>query len=187
MTINKLKPREKILLAITLILAITFVFDSYIYQPKAKEVESLNNELEIQLDDLEREVVLLREKNKLEARYQNITDQLEERLTDYLAQQEPEDILLNLNQLIVDKSLDLLTMQPGSITENDIYNIYPVSLRLEGSYKEILDYIIALEELDSLISIRQLEIRTVDDSLTKLTIGINLEAYLLAEESGDLR
>ena len=187
MTIDKLKPREKILLAITLILAITFVFDSYFYQPKVEEAESLNEELENQLNNLEREAALLAEKNKLEARYQNITEQLEDRSADYLAQQEPEDILLILNQLIVDKNLDLLTMQPGSITEDDIYNIYPVSLALEGSYEEILDYVIALEELDSIILIEQLEMSAVGDSLSKLAVDIDLEAYLLAEESGDLR
>ncbi len=187
MTIDKLEPREKILLAITLILAITFVFHTYIYQPKVEEAESLNEELATQLNDLEREVALLSEKKRLEARYENITEQLEEKSAAYLDQEEPDDILLTLNQLIVDKNLDLLNMQPGSIIEDDIYNIYPVSLSLEGSYEEILAYVIAIEELDSLIIIEQLEIEAVGDSLIKLAVAIDLEAYLLADESGDLR
>lgn len=182
---NNLKSREKNLLVIGLILVLVVGFYYWIYQPQINKLANIEKEIKQDKQDLKVKSTMLQKKERLEKKYQILLNELKERHKKFLTSEEKTRLIMDLSDMASEVNVNLISTNPGQVTEKNIYLQFPVKVKLEGKYNDIINFMKRIENLQYLVQIRNLNVSSDLVPADKVQVEIELVSYALAKSRGD--
>lgn len=182
---NDLQPRERKLLVIGLIVIMGVGFYYWVYQPQTQKMVDLKQETEQIIQDLKVKSVRLQRKKELEKKYQLSLKKLNEEHKKFLKREDKTQLIMDLSDLAEEVNIDLMSTNPGSMVKEDIYLEFPVKVKLEGKYNDIIDFARKIEELNYLVRIKNFNIISDLAPSEKTQVEIELVSYAIDRSSGD--
>ncbi len=189
--------RERALIAISLLVAITFVWWAYYLDPRVAEIEkrqAANSRLQTEIDnsravlaDIRRRIAagVHNEQQAQLAKLQSELRQLEERLqVTTIELVDPEKMFQLMNQLLYrDSNLKLIGLRRRDVrpafevdeTQGEQAGIYRhvLEIEFEGSYLDILAYVQSLERLDWKLLWDEIEIASGEYPRASVKIAVS--------------
>ncbi len=190
-------PRERALIAVSLLVAITFVWWAYYMDPKVAEIDKRraeNSRLQSEIDnsravlaDIRRRIAagVHNEQQAQLAKLQSELRQLEERLqVTTIELVDPEKMFQLMNQLLYrDSNLKLIGLRRRDVrpafevdeTQGEQAGIYRhvLEIEFEGSYLDILAYVQSLERLDWKLLWDEIEIASGEYPRASVKIAVS--------------
>ncbi len=190
-------PRERALIAISLLVAITFVWWAYYFDPKTVEIKSRqteNTRLQTEIDNTRVVLADIRRRinegvhgqqqaqlEKLRSELQQLEDSLRVTTIELV---DPEKMFQLMNQLLYrDSNLRLLALRRREVrpafeideAEDEEAGIYRhvLEIEFEGSYLDILAYVQALEGLDWKLLWDEIEIASGEYPRASVKIAVS--------------
>ncbi len=156
----------------------------YIYKPKLQALQADRVKLEEELNRFKIDSVKIIQKKKAENRYKLLERALEDRPKNFLSSQARLKLVKDLNRIGLRTGVKLLGMKPEEVEEVDIYLKIPVKLVIEGNYKELVNYVNQLSNLDYLVRIKELRMNSQEQQNNEIKMGISVVGYALNREGG---
>ncbi len=190
-------PRERALIAVSLLVAITFVWWAYYFDPNVAEIEkrqAANSRLQTEIDNSRAVLADIRrrindgvhnEQQAQLAKLQSELRQLEERLqVTTIELVDPEKMFQLMNQLLYrDSNLKLIGLRRRDVrpafevdeTQGEQAGIYRhvLEIEFEGSYLDILAYVQSLERLDWKLLWDEIEIASGEYPRASVKIAVS--------------
>ncbi len=190
-------PRERGLIAISLLVAIVFIWWAYVYDPKVAEIDTRqaeNSRLQTEiantrgvLDDIRRRIAegVHNQQQAQLVKLQSELQQLEQALqVTTIELIDPEKMFQLMNQLLYrDSNLKLLALRRRDVrpafevdeAEGEEAGIYRhvLEIEFEGSYLDILAYVQSLERLDWKLLWDEIEIASGEYPRASVKIAVS--------------
>ncbi|MFQ5456365.1 MAG: type 4a pilus biogenesis protein PilO [Nitrospirota bacterium] len=167
---SKLSKREKIILVITVVFSVFFLFNS-LYLPKLKEVKRLTH----QGNSLNTEIInLSNQLNELRNKVGEIDDSeiIKERQKEVFFMEDRLSIFLReVIRLGRSKDIEIISFRPLEREENGAYTMLSISMNMRCRFQNLNEYIEALENYSIPIVIKDI----------KITTNSGLTPYILTE------
>ncbi|GAV22954.1 type 4a pilus biogenesis protein PilO [Carboxydothermus pertinax] len=184
---EKLAPRERILVGVALGLAVFYLLYNYAIMPNWQKYQDLKTELATVNAEWERlqgiENVLATEvKNK-----EQLAKELKDIEAEFDFSLEDGAGFIKIISSAKAKDVKLLEFKPGTVVDKSYYYDFPIELKVEGYYPQVLDYLEALENFPDLAEIRNLTITAVPgDATGKVDAAFTLAIYSAKNPSGSI-
>ncbi len=178
--------REKILLAIALLLIIGAVYYLKLYSPMTKKIADLNESIQTTQGEINRAKVITRRLPQIERELEEIEAELAFYHAMIPTEKEVTQFLRDLEALSNSLYLRFKIFRPEGTTAFDTYNQQEYKLSITGHFHNVILYITALEEFRRIVNIRDIVLSNAD-SIEKdwVELEINIVTYsLIAGEGG---
>ncbi|NYE56514.1 type IV pilus inner membrane component PilO [Carboxydothermus ferrireducens] len=184
---EKLAPRERILVGIALGLTVFYLLYNYAIMPNWQKYQELKTELNTVNAEWERlqgiENVLATEvknKEQLEKELKNIRAEFDFNVEDGAG-------FTKLLASAKEKNIRLLEFKPGSVVDKSYYFEFPVEIKVQGYYPQVLEYVESLENFPDLAEIKNLTISSVPgDVRGNVEAAFTLAIYSAKNPAGSL-
>lgn len=194
---NEISNREKILLIVLCVAAISISFYIFLYKPKADRVADINRDLEQTVSSIKKNQDVLRRKEELKREYRSKLSKLEKKDQEQAIKiSQKSDLVVKINQLIDETGVNLNTMKSvkNRETKNQKYGYtrMPIRIQVSGEYNNILNFINKIEKLRYLIKMDTLDLNSNletsiannDESEAEINVQINLVAFATDDVTG---
>jgi type IV pilus assembly protein PilO len=186
MILDSLKPREKKLLIIALVIVLGFGFYYWVYQPQVNDLTNAESKLEQTVQNLKVKSAMLQRKEELEKKYQLLLDKLESRKEErFLKPGEKTQLIMDLSDIAMEANVNLISTNPKSTVKKDIYIQFPVKIKLRGEYNEIINFIEKVGNLGYLTRIDSFSISSDLVPTEEIQVSMELSSYAIDRSSGD--
>lgn len=184
---EKLAPRERVLVSVALGMALIYLLYSYVIMPQWQKYQELKIEYTAVNTEWERlqgiENVLAAEvknKEQLEKELKNIRAEFDFNLEDGAG-------FTKILASAKEKNIRLLEFKPGSVVDKSYYFEFPVEIKVQGYYPQVLEYVESLENFPDLAEIRNLTIVTAQgDARGNVEAAFTLAIYSAKNPTGSL-
>ena len=175
--IGKLKPAYRygaLLLVIVIIVAVYYVM---VYMPHVDTMESLYREFNSKKSEFSNMVVRVREKGQYQEEVEALRRDLSVAKTMLPNQKEIPSLLKKLSDEAEKFGLEVYYFEPLAERKKEYYAEVPVSMKVKGSFHEVLGFFDSLNKLARIVNVSDLEMKVVggggaakkDDKKSKVT------------------
>lgn len=158
-----------------------YVNYTYVYQPGIQKIEQLDRDIEITAKKIAEGKRIAARFGQLKEEYKALLEKLE--FLEVLLPKEKEipDLLVMIQDTLNEFNVDFSTFTPQNISwEKDrIYGKMPMTMNLTASYFDLIEYLDRIENLPRIIDVRTLRLSKAGKEAEKLSISINMFAYVL--------
>ncbi|MBM7557947.1 type 4a pilus biogenesis protein PilO [Halanaerobacter jeridensis] len=194
---NEISNREKILLIILGVAAISISFYIFLYKPKSDAVADINNDLEQTVSSIKQNQDVLRRKEELKRAYKEKLVKLEKNDQDQAIKiGQKSDLVVKINELIDETGVNLNTMESikNYKTESQKYGYtkMPIRIQVSGDYNNMLNFVNKIEKLKYLIKVDTLNLNSNleagiannNESEAEINVQIKLVAFATDDVQG---
>ena len=137
--------RERNFVVLLLIIIIIFMSYMFVFKNQMLEIDEIESQIEadeVLIKSYERADDILK---NLQKSKEGIEDVLHANYKDYLSEIKQEDVILLINEILLRSDIDVSSITfddfAKGITEMLDYDIFNVSITLNGGYKEVMDFV----------------------------------------------
>ncbi|SHM24003.1 type 4a pilus biogenesis protein PilO [Halanaerobium congolense] len=161
---KNLSRREKILIVLAFVIALSAVYYFYFYQPLKSEIALMENDRDNKQNRLEIAMSFARRLPEIKEEYKNILTELEER-GDYI-DKDVINLLIDFREISRKNNLNLTLFRP---TENA--NNISMAVNIEGGFREITNLLSDFKEWNYWFEFRDVNIsRSENGVLLSMTV-----------------
>lgn len=167
MDISSVMQKQKIILPIITFL-ITLMMAKNIYQGQRLKLESIKQQIG--------------EEGRISELVKTIKAQ-NDKLSEYREKYGPKDyslIMQEISGFAAAAGIKILSLSPLSVIRSDILQIFPFSLRIEGSYHKIGDFIAKVESSANLLRISKFQLSQSGSGGKEEVLGVSLTINALS-------
>jgi len=168
--------REKILLLLICIIIPLFLHYKFYINPTLNKINSLKNEIE----NIEKEISFYKNVSKKYEKLKKIIKEREDFLNEIKKilpdEREIPLLLKNIAQIAKNSGLEILLFKPGKEIEKDYYEIIPLTMKIEGQYKNILVFFNRIESMERLVVLESIAFQP-DFKKQKLVVTVNFQTF----------
>lgn len=176
--LNRISPRERILLLSLLCLLLGLGFYGLVLEKQLNQYLDLKTRLQI----TQQELVSASEVLAGEKKQRELAVTMENKLKPVLAQFNTRlhkgDALVYFNWQADQNHTHLQDIKPLPVVAEKHYLEMPLTLKVQGTYQDVVSYIKVLESLPNISEIRRAELRPVDPTSNILNSQANITAEL---------
>src|SRR6056297_295332 len=154
-----LSTREKILITIAIIAAVTAVYYFYFYQPLTEEIANLEREKQQKNNRLEIAIGFAEKLPDVKEEYRDLLAELEARGV-YL-EKDMIDLLIDFREASKDNDLKLARFQP-----NEIENGITMNVNITGGFREVCNLFADLKDWNYWFEFKSLEVSGANTSVS---------------------
>lgn len=171
--ILKLPNKQKIALMVLILIGIGAGFFFGLYQPKMKEVKTLQDKLA----DLDRQIQdnkrIADNLPKYKKDYEQLKTDLESALTELPNQKEIPSLLTSITSKGKESGLDFLVFRPRAEEAKDFYSAVPVDIAVSGSYYNLANFFVAVGSLPRIVNISNVAVADMRDVGGRMVLRVN--------------
>lgn len=163
--ILKLPTRQKIALLILIFLFLGAGFFYGVYQPRMKELKSVQDKLADLSKKLEENRKIADNLPKHKKDLEQTKIDLDRALTELPNQKEIPSLLTSITSKGKEAGLDFLLFRPKAEEPKDFYSAVPVDISVSGSFHNVANFFVAVSKLPRIVNIGNVtvaEIRNVE-------------------------
>ncbi|GAB6137112.1 type IV pilus inner membrane component PilO [Halanaerobaculum tunisiense] len=175
----KLSRRERLIIVLGLVLVLGVGFYFYFYQPQVNKLKRLNQKLDRKVNHLKIKSKKVNNKEMLTTKYKSLK-KLNDDQTDFLKSGAKAKLIVDVNELVVATDIDLITITPQSMIEEDKYLKFPIKLKLKAKYEDFLRSLKKIKQLNYLVRVEELNISAPLTQSDEVTVEMELVAYILS-------
>jgi len=156
--ILKLPVYQRLLILLGILAVIVGLFIYLLYMPNQEELSRLqerNRSLDVTLRETKR---IADDLPKFQAEYEKMQARLNEALSELPNEKEIPNLLKSIAALAKDQGLEVLLFQPGGEVPRGFYAEVPVSLKLQGSFHDLVLFFQEVGNLSRIVNIGNLKI-----------------------------
>ena len=130
---------------------------------------------------LEKKKSVLKEQENIERALKELQVQLKEESDNFFKASEFNAFSLNtLSQMALQNKVQFESIDygKGTLKEKNVY-IYPLSIRIECTYSDLVNFINAIESYQKIVQISPIMITKKSSAPVRLQVALNLKAYIL--------
>jgi Tfp pilus assembly protein PilO len=169
---------QKSLAALVGAMLLTFFFFSY--RPETARLAELKSTIASREQELKANRIAAAARNEIAARNERLRLELD-RIKKPSKQKELADLIKELSLFGQHASLKKFETITGMPQRGDLYNEYPLSLKFEGDFVNIFNFLRSTDEMHRLTRIRSVSLKSKDISGTKVQATVALNIYYSAE------
>jgi type IV pilus assembly protein PilO len=166
--VEKIKLPFRILIFVGTIIVLAGLFIYLVYMPKDKEI----TETQKQNVSLSKKLVSVKRKadnfKKIQEKYETVNVQLTEALKILPDSKEIPSLLTNITNLGQESGLQFLIFNPQNDRGKGFYIEIPVSIRIEGTYHNVLSFFDKVGKMDRIVNILNVSMRPKQTLSTQL-------------------
>jgi len=169
----KLPTNQKIALVALIFLALGAVFFYVLFQPKMKELDSLQKkqaELSKQIQENKRIADNL---PKFKKEYEQLKVDLDNALTELPNQKEIPSLLTSITSKGKDAGLEFLVFRPKPEEPKDFYSAVPVDISIYGSFYNVANFFVAISSLPRIVNITNVNIADIKSVGGRMVLKVN--------------
>ena len=148
---KNLSRREKILIVLAFVIALSAVYYFYFYQPLKAEIAVIKNERENKQNRLDIAMSFARRLPEIKEEYKNILTEIEKR-GDYI-DKDVINLLIDFREISKANNLDLTLFRPTENTNN-----ISMTVNIEGGFREITNLLSDFKEWNYWFEFRDVNI-----------------------------
>lgn len=171
--ILKLPNKQKIALMVLILIGIGAGFFFGLYQPKMKEVKTLQDKLA----DLDRQIQdnkrIADNLPKYKKDYEQLKTDLESALTELPNQKEIPSLLTSITSKGKEAGLDFLVFRPRAEETKDFYSAVPVDISVSGSYYNLANFFVAVGSLPRIVNISNVGVADIRNVGGRMVLRVN--------------
>jgi len=153
----------------------------FIFMPKNEELKKLENNLTVQMGKLndykKRAAKILFYEKKMAATIAEF-NQAMKALPD---KREIPSLLTSISRVGSTSGLAFLLFQPEKEVNKEFYKEIPVSIKVEGSYHQVTNFLFQITKLNRIVNINKVDIKGKDDG-RKLEMSCKAVTYMFIEK-----
>ncbi len=164
---NKIKTNKKIIINIFIFVILVFLISKIIIIPTINNIKKLRADIITQKIDLEKKIVREKNMNLLEEKFEKIEPEVIKFEQIFINQSRELEFITTLEDIASENHIKQkinLNQKVASITES--YKKIPITLEIQGGFKNILEYLTNLESSNYYINIEIIEISKDNGSLS---------------------
>lgn len=170
MMLPHLSKREKVIFYLSLTTASIFLIYNFVLEPLHKKIQELNQKIEAKKIKLEKNLLVLNKKEKIEERYNKYFKNLQLKGTD---EEEVAIFLAEIEKLAQKNAVHITDMKPRAPKAVDFYKRFTVDLEAEADIKQITQFIYQVQNTAQLLRVDRLRLET------KSSQSQSLKSYLV--------
>jgi len=171
---------------IIFIIFVVFAYANYIYvyQPRIQKFEQLDRDIEITDKKIAEGKRIATRLDTLKEEYKASLEKLEFLEVMLPKEKEIPDLLVMIQDTLNEFNVDFSTFTPQNISweKGRIYGNMPITMSLTASYFDLIEYLDRIENLPRIIDVKTLRLSKAGKEAEKLSISINMFAYVLGKE-----
>lgn len=152
---SSISKREKVILAITILVIILSAFYVFIFEPLYRQYVSLNQEISMKNVQLTENLRLLKEKNVVKEEFKKYSHLLKARGTD---EEEMASVLTEIEKIGKSTGIYLNDVKPQKIRDMDFYRVMLVEIRFQADMQTLSKFIYELQNSPFLLKTSRLQI-----------------------------
>ena len=165
--IGKLKPAYRyggLLLVIVVIIAVYYVT---VYMPHVDTMESLYREFNSKKAEFSKMVVLVRDRGQFMEEVEALDRDLKVAISMLPDKKEIPSLLKKLSDEAEKFGLEVYYFEPLAERKKEFYAEVPVSMKVKGSFHEVLGFFDSVNKLARIVNVSDLEMKVIGDSAAK--------------------
>ena len=181
---NAEKNRSRIVTAIAVLLLAVgagLIYWLYFLKPAYRDIADLQGEIAVLKEEIDRYDNKLGQKAIIENRWQELKDRETLLKTKIPGSDDLPRVMGALDRLILSSPLELDALDAAGIEKSERYRWVPLSLKIIGSRKDLLNFLEDLEQFPHQLLIDEAALERIENS-HRLSVGFRL---ILASEEGD--
>ncbi len=165
--IGKLKPAYRyggLLLVIVIIVAVYYVT---VYMPHVDTMESLYREFNSKKAEFSKMVVLVRDRGQFMEEVEALDRDLKVAISMLPDKKEIPSLLKKLSDEAEKFGLEVYYFEPLAERKKEFYAEVPVSMKVKGSFHEVLGFFDSVNKLARIVNVSDLEMKVINDNAAK--------------------
>ncbi len=162
--IGKLKPAYRyggLLLVIVVIIAVYYVT---VYMPHVETMESLYREFNSKKAEFSKMVVLVRDRGQFMEEVEALDRDLKVAISMLPDKKEIPSLLKKLSDEAEKFGLEVYYFEPLAERKKEFYAEVPVSMKVKGSFHEVLGFFDSVNKLARIVNVSDLEMKVIGDN-----------------------
>ncbi|MBO7126426.1 type 4a pilus biogenesis protein PilO [bacterium] len=162
--IGKLKPAYRyggLLLVIVIIIAVYYVT---VYMPHVETMESLYREFNSKKAEFSKMVVLVRDRGQFMEEVEALDRDLKVAISMLPDKKEIPSLLKKLSDEAEKFGLEVYYFEPLAERKKEFYAEVPVSMKVKGSFHEVLGFFDSVNKLARIVNVSDLEMKVIGDN-----------------------
>ena len=177
-TMRPLTNREQKFLFLTFTLALICFFYFFIWKSFRARLEDLNTAAQKENRRLRWNLQIIEESNSVSKKYKNY---LEFFLQHNSAEEQMSAIISDLEAIAQKKNLHFSEIKPAKVKNAKFYNIFSISLTMDGNFSQITEFIYAIQNQPYFFSIDELHLEKKSPEDIILQMRMVLSRKLMPE------
>ena len=169
---------QKALAVLVCTMLLTFYF--FAYRRETAQLAELKSTIVSREQELQANKMAASARNEIATRNEKLRQELD-RIKKPSKQQELPDLIKELSLFGQQASLKRFENNVGLPQKGDLYNEMPISLKFEGDFVNIFNFLRSTDEMHRLTRIRSVSLKSKDLSGTKVQAQVALNIYYSAE------
>jgi len=178
----QLTKREKVFIAIFIVVSVMAVYYVYFYQPLIRDIEAMSAEMEA-VQDLP---VLSKSKQEqlasLKREYETLSKRVSETLESLRSPDDQPGLVVHLYRIFSTRSIREY-IEFGDLEQHTDFSVMPVSVTLSASYSDFKDILRQLEQSPYKNHIQALTVQALDGGST-VTVNMSIKFYFKPMPAG---
>ena len=165
--IGKLKPAYRyggLLLVLVIIVAVYYVT---VYMPHVETMESLYREFNSKKAEFSKMVVLVRDRGQFMEEVEALDRDLKVAISMLPDKKEIPSLLKKLSDEAEKFGLEVYYFEPLAERRRDFYAEVPVSMKVKGSFHEVLGFFDSVNKLARIVNVSDLDMKVIGDGAAK--------------------
>ena len=165
--IGKLKPAYRyggLLLVIVIIIAVYYVT---VYMPHVETMESLYREFNSKKAEFSKMVVLVRDRGQFMEEVEALDRDLKVAISMLPDKKEIPSLLKKLSDEAEKFGLEVYYFEPLAERKKDFYAEVPVSMKVKGSFHEVLGFFDSVNKLARIVNVSDLDMKVIGNNSAK--------------------
>lgn len=155
MILKNLSSREKIILAICILLILVYLGFIFVFTPIKTRIANLNDEISSKELKLKKSYKILNQKNAVEEVYKNYADYMKQNEAD---EQEMSGLLSEVESVAAQVDIHISDMKPMRVRAIDFYKKFSVELEAEGLLENLTKAIHTLQNPPHFLKVERLRL-----------------------------
>ena len=165
--IGKLKPAYRyggLLLVLVIIVAVYYVM---VYMPHVETMESLYREFNSKKAEFSKMVVLVRDRGQFMEEVEALDRDLKVAISMLPDKKEIPSLLKKLSDEAEKFGLEVYYFEPLAERKKEFYAEVPVSMKVKGSFHEVLGFFDSVNKLARIVNVSDLDMKVIGDGAAK--------------------
>ncbi|MBP5405752.1 type 4a pilus biogenesis protein PilO [bacterium] len=159
--IGKLKPAYRYGALLLIIVAIVVVYYVTVYMPHVETMESLYREFNSKKAEFSKMVVLVRDRGQFMEEVEALDRDLKVAISMLPDKKEIPSLLKKLSDEAEKFGLEVYYFEPLAERKRDFYAEVPVSMKVKGSFHEVLGFFDSVNKLARIVNVSDLDMKVV--------------------------
>ena len=164
-----LKPRERFIFIACLALSFFFACYQFLVKPLLEQAEMIDQKIELQENKLKKNFEIIEQGQSADVEFEGLLRVLGEKPGD------EAELVSAIESAAGQSNVNISNMQPQKVVNKDSYKLFAVNLVMDGTWKEMMQFLYLLENAPYYCQVQQITIEKnsmmADTVRGRLTIG----------------